>query len=72
MDLIKIDVEGFEKFVLEGARKTLQRCKPVVVIEQKPHAERYAVGRYDAVTWLQRMGAQVLTRVVDDFILAWP
>jgi FkbM family methyltransferase len=33
VDLIKIDVEGAELDVLEGAQDTLQRCKPVVVME---------------------------------------
>jgi FkbM family methyltransferase len=33
MDLIKIDVEGMELDVLEGARETNLRCKPVMVIE---------------------------------------
>jgi FkbM family methyltransferase len=33
VDFIKIDVEGGELDVLDGARETLIRCKPVVVIE---------------------------------------
>ena len=31
--LIKIDAEGFEARVLIGAKKTLSRCRPVLVIE---------------------------------------
>lgn len=33
IDFLKIDVEGFETDVLLGAAATLQRCKPVVLIE---------------------------------------
>lgn len=33
IDFIKIDVEGFEVKVLEGARDTINRCKPVMLIE---------------------------------------
>lgn len=31
--VIKIDVEGFEYFVLEGAKKTILKYKPVIIIE---------------------------------------
>jgi len=35
---IKIDVEGYEPSVLEGARETIARCKPIVVCEINPKA----------------------------------
>lgn len=33
VDFMKIDVEGFEADVLKGSAATIQRCKPVVMIE---------------------------------------
>lgn len=33
VDLIKVDVEGHEYRVIEGALKTISRCKPVLIIE---------------------------------------
>jgi len=33
VDFIKIDVEGMEKEALTGARSTIQRCRPVLVVE---------------------------------------
>lgn len=32
---IKIDVEGYELYVLEGARDTIQRCRPMILAEVK-------------------------------------
>jgi len=32
-DIIKADVEGYEKFVLEGLQKTLRRDRPLLIIE---------------------------------------
>jgi FkbM family methyltransferase len=34
--LIKIDVQGADHLVLQGAMETLRRCKPVVLVEEKP------------------------------------
>lgn len=33
VDLIKIDVEGMEIDVLNGAKETIKRCKPIMIIE---------------------------------------
>jgi FkbM family methyltransferase len=37
IDMIKIDVEGFEEDVLLGARKTLEKYSPIIYIEAWPH-----------------------------------
>lgn len=33
VDFLKIDVEGMEKMVLDGAKETIQRCRPIMYIE---------------------------------------
>lgn len=33
IDLIKIDVEGSEKFVLEGAKRLIERYRPIILVE---------------------------------------
>ena len=72
VDLVKIDVEGYERRVLEGGRDTLARCRPVVIVEQKDFAGRFGDGRYAASQLLQSLGAVQLAQVVQDFIFGWP
>ena len=33
VDFLKLDVEGFESQVLEGAAATIERCRPVMYVE---------------------------------------
>jgi FkbM family methyltransferase len=33
IDFVKIDVEGFEKSVMLGAQETIDRCKPILMVE---------------------------------------
>lgn len=35
VDLIKMDVEGYEKEVVQGSLRTIAQCKPVIIAEQK-------------------------------------
>ena len=41
VDFIKIDVEGFESFVIRGGLSTIEKYKPVILYERKIHATRY-------------------------------
>jgi len=72
LDLLKVDVEGYERRVLTGARDTLVRCKPVVIVEQKDFASRYGDERFAAADFLRSLGAQQLGQVVQDLIFGWP
>jgi hypothetical protein len=72
IDYIKIDCEGFEYRVLQGAKETIQRCRPVVVIEQKPHdmySQHY--GQFAAIGLLEDWGMVRLDQVKDDWIMGW-
>jgi len=70
-DLLKIDCEGFELFVVKGGEKTLKQYKPVVIVEQKPgHGARYGLGDTDAVTWLESLGYKMHREIWGDYILA--
>ncbi|TBE54465.1 FkbM family methyltransferase [Rhizobium ruizarguesonis] len=73
VDLIKIDVEGFEVPVISGGEKTLKRDRPAVIVEQKPNgsAERYGRGTTDAVDLLRSWGAEVVWEIGGDFLLVW-
>lgn len=69
---IKIDCEGSELFVLRGAEATVKRCRPAIMVEQKPgHAQRFGVGETDAVPLLKSWGATLVREISGDFIFAF-
>ncbi len=35
VDLLMLDIEGYELYALLGAKETIERCKPVIVLEDK-------------------------------------
>jgi FkbM family methyltransferase len=55
---IKIDVEGFERAVIEGARQTIERCRPtlLVEIEEKNTGERPEA----VIAWIESLGYRAL------------
>lgn len=73
VDFLKIDCEGYELEVLRGAEDTLRRCRPAVVVEQKPHklAANYGTKGAPAVDFLRGLGAHVRTIMSGDYIMAW-
>jgi FkbM family methyltransferase len=73
IDFMKIDVEGWELNVLQGAKETIMMHKPVIIIEQKGNgnAERYGLGQHDAVKLLKRWGMREDTVISGDHIMVW-
>jgi FkbM family methyltransferase len=55
VDYIKIDVEGFEKKVLLGGARTIERWNPVIVIEQN-HVVLDGEEQYSAKEYLESIG----------------
>lgn len=64
-DMIKIDCERHDLEVLVGAKETLLKYKPIVVVEQHPDTE------HSAGNFLESLGAKPLTNIRKDFIYGW-
>jgi FkbM family methyltransferase len=72
VDFIKIDVEGWEHNVVKGGVETIRRCKPVMIVEQKPgNAERQGLKQFGAVNLLKKWGAHQVADMAGDIIMAW-
>lgn len=70
VDFIKIDVEGLEFEVVQGMEDTLKRCKPTVIIEQKPgNAERQGYTRFAARDYLLSQGMDTVASKSGDYVL---
>ena len=60
VSFMKIDVEGYELPVLEGALKTLKRCRPLVMVEQGGNEEKYfGRPRNEASVFLEGLGMRL-------------
>jgi FkbM family methyltransferase len=57
LDFVKIDVEGGELHVLHGGQRTIERFRPVMLIEiEARHTTRYEYSPDDVVSWLTCRG----------------
>lgn len=65
-DFIQLDIEGHEPIALEGARKTIERFKPVLMVEDKGLSMQYGV----PAKWSARFpGYRVQATIHRDVIL---
>jgi FkbM family methyltransferase len=74
VDFIKVDVEGFELNVLEGATPTILRCKPVIICENKGNDTKNfeGEGKQNAIAYLESLGMVRAKDLGGDFIMIWP
>ena len=66
VDYIKVDAEGYEYNIVQGAKETIQRCRPFVHLEMKSKRMRHSADDYtkllSKVNYKEvfRIGAEVL------------
>lgn len=65
VDLIKLDVEGFEYEALVGAKRTIKRYRPIIVIEEKLDPD------YRASALLKQWGMALVKIKKYDRIFKW-
>jgi FkbM family methyltransferase len=72
IDLIKIDVEGFEHNVLLGAKQTILENKPIVICENKGFDEALHGGeKGKSIELMKSWGMVLLEKISGDFIMGW-
>jgi FkbM family methyltransferase len=71
IDMIKIDVEGFEEEILAGAMDTIKRNKPILVVEQQKHEYQNDMNETPAIKILENWGYQVVEQFNKDWILKY-
>ena len=71
VDFIKLDCEGYELFALRGGEVLIDRCKPTIIVEQKPgKAASFGLGDLEAVDWLVSKGYTLRGEIAGDYILS--
>ena len=66
VDFLKADVEGYELKVLQGAARTLHRCRPVVMCEENGLGARYGVEEGRIGEFLAQRGYRLEAKIRND------
>ena len=66
--LIHLDIEGFEGYALLGAEKTIQRCKPVIVLEVNGFGDAYQWPKEKIIELLSSWGYIIHTTFENDIM----
>lgn len=70
LDAMFLDVEGYEMEILKGARATIKRCRPLLVLEENRQGRNYGNSIGDLGTMMRPLGYEVVAREGEDIVLA--
>lgn len=70
LDFIKLDCEGYEPLIIRGAKHTIKKFFPVILMERKVLSKKYAFGVYDTQELLRTWGYDRVIDLGKDVILA--
>jgi FkbM family methyltransferase len=72
LGLMKLDLEGSEPQALNGAKETISRCRPLVMIEVKQNLQLTEdKNPIESVHFLQQLGGRVIGNVQKDWVIAF-
>ena len=71
VDLIHLDLEGYEKFALEGAENTIKQCKPLIVLETNDCCLNYGYTLDDLTQYLNTLGYKSIMQWENDQAYAY-
>lgn len=67
-NLLQLDVEGFEHQAVLGAKNTIKKFKPVIVLELKGHGEHYGFTDIETINLVESLGYKLKTTLRADHI----
>jgi hypothetical protein len=70
VDFIKIDVEGHELKVLEGAKETLSKHSPLVMVEILKDIPGGLVNAIEIGQFMAKLGYKLMLRHNEDFLFS--
>ena len=68
-DFIQLDIEGSELEALQGAAKTIEKFRPVIVIEETNFKRSAGASKYRAREWLINQGYRCVTMAHNDAVM---
>lgn len=73
LDLLKLDVQGFEWYVVSGGVETIKRCRPVCIVEVEklPPGVHFKKTAKDAIKVLAGLGMREVGSIGVDKIMAF-
>lgn len=66
VDLLYLDVEGYELFALQGARETIARCQPVIAVEINKCVEFVGHSAEEVRQWIEAQAYRQALTVKSD------
>lgn len=70
VDLMYLDLEGYELHAIAGAVELINRCQPIIAVEDKGLSERYGVARGDVLRYIEgTFNYEVCDQYARDYVL---